>query len=377
MAMISSPLQSMSSTQFVLEMFTRISQLGCEYFTTLSYLFDCSLVVTGSLDLWILPAMTGDAGGDSGTHAVGGKLSVLRLVRILRLLRVLRVIRLLRMFGHLLLMVKGLEKAIEVVVLLFVIVFIMIYALSIVCTQIIGHNAKNWGDDADAITEWFGCIPNSMATLFFIMMGSSWDPMMRLLTEVYPTVLVLALFASYMIVNVAFMALIIGLISESLFTAQQEFKQHAMNTWSQSKKVLASEYREELRELLGSDTDDSGCVGWLRLKQAVRDDSELVSKLTAAGVQISLDGLLALVDHMSNTGQQNVNIDHFVEKLINLSGSSSASSVVDLKYDLDKNRRLVAKAGQTVQAVKNEVAHHRQQMDDLTRKMDDVLSRLK
>jgi len=281
------------------------------------------------------------------------------------------------MFGHLLLLVKGLEKAMQVVILLSVIVFIMIYSLGIVCTQIIGHNAENWGDDADAITEWFGCISASMTTLFFVMFGSGWDPLIRLLTEVYPTVLVLTLFAAYMIVNVALMALIIGLISEGLILAQQECKQHATNTWSQSKKVLASEYREELRDLLGNDTDESGCVDALHLKQAVKDDSKLVAKMIKAGVHISLDGLLALVDHMSNSGQQNINIDHFVEKLINLSGNSSASSVVDLKYDLDKNRRLVAKAGQTVEAVKSEVAQHRQQMEALTRKMDDVLSRLK
>lgn len=36
---------------FVLEMLTRISQIGTDYFTTPAYLFDCSLVVTGSLDL--------------------------------------------------------------------------------------------------------------------------------------------------------------------------------------------------------------------------------------------------------------------------------------------------------------------------------------
>merc|ERR1719310_2082908 len=54
------------NTVFVLEMFTRISQLGpAEYFCDIRYLFDCTLVVTGTLDLWILPLCTSGKKGQS------------------------------------------------------------------------------------------------------------------------------------------------------------------------------------------------------------------------------------------------------------------------------------------------------------------------
>merc|ERR1740130_2422020 len=152
-------------------MMTRIMHIGPDYFTTPAYLFDCSLVVSGSLDLWILPAISGGK-----TNSAGYQFSVLRLLRILRLLRVLRVVRLFRMFGQLLLIVKAFGKALQVVLLLSILVAILIYALGIVFTQLVGHHAEKWGHDQDEITYYFGTIASSMMTLFLILFGSAWDP---------------------------------------------------------------------------------------------------------------------------------------------------------------------------------------------------------
>jgi len=340
---------------FVLEMLTRISQIGTEYFTTVAYMFDCFLVVSGSLDLWILPLFSGGE-VEEGEATVGNKLSVLRLLRILRLLRVLRVIRLFRMFGQLLLMVKAFGKALQVVLLLSVLVFIMIYAMGIVFTQMVGHRADEFGDSKEDVTRWFGTIPNSMATLFWVMFGSGWDPLLRLLTEKYPTGLVLTFFAFYMVVTVALVALIVGLISESLIIAQQEFKDRTFEKFGVKKKILCAEYTAELNELLEDEMDEFGTVDAIELKKQVKGDSTLITKLIGVGVSLSLDGLNGLVDKMSKGGTQRVGIDHFIEKLTNLSGNSSASAVVDVKYDLFKQS---------------------QQIDKLDKKLDELLAKQK
>lgn len=338
---------------FVLEMLTRIAQIGLEYFTSIAYLFDCSLVITGALDLWVLPAISG---GSTIEHPVGYQFSVMRLLRILRLLRVLRVIRLFRMFGQLLLMVKAFGKALQVVLLLSILVFILIYALAIVFTQGIGHRSQQWGDDADDIETSFGSIPRSMATMFWIMFGSDWDPLLRLLTQVYPTGLVLAFFAFYMIVTIALFALIVGLISESLIFAQQEFKQRTLAKFATKKKALCTEYTEELHTMLEDEMDRYGAVDARDLKQAVKGDSKLVDKLAEVGVSLHVEGLIGLVDSMSRGGKDRVVIEHFIEKLSNLSGNSSASAVVDLKYDLLKS------------------SNHMEQLD---RKLDSALAKMK
>lgn len=323
---------------FVAEMLTRILQIGGEYFMTFKYLFDCSLVVAGSLDLWILPALQGPT-SSSQEGGVGYQFSVMRLLRILRLMRILRVIRIFRMFGQLLLIVTAFGKALQVVLLLSVLVVIMIYALAIVATQMIGQNSEKFGDNQEGIEYWFGSISSSMCTLFFVMFGSGWDPLLELLTSVYPTAVVLGIFGAYMIFTVALAALIIGLISESLIMAQQEFKQRKLAQFATKKKTLASEYTEELNALLEDEMDEFGNVDAKELKSTVKGDATLTAKLMAVGVSMQVDGLVGLVDSMSKSGQQRVNVDHFIEKLINLSGNSSASQVVDVKYDILKNRK--------------------------------------
>jgi len=369
-------LEHVFNSIFVLEMMTRVAHIGIEYFTTPSYIFDFALVLSGTLDLWILPAMTGHA-STAGSHTTAYQFSVLRLLRILRLLRVLRVIRLFRMFGQLLLMVRAFGKSITVVAILSILVFIILYALGIVCTQLIGHNADRWGEDAHDITQWFGDIPKSMATLFWIMFGSAWDPLLPLLTKVYPAGLVLAVFAAFMCVTVALLALIIGLISESLIIAQHEFKTRTLDKFAKSAKELAAEYTEELKELLEDEMDEHGAVDAMQLKQAVKGDSTLVGKLINSGVQIGVDGLLGLVESMSKGEKQNIGIDHYVEKLIHLSGGSSASAVVDLKYDLVKTNRAMESASGIVEKMKADATENRQLTDALSEKMDKVSAGVK
>lgn len=327
------------NTVFVLEMFTRISQLGpAEYFCDVRYLFDCSLVVTGTLDLSILPLCTSGKKGQSAAHTF----SVMRLLRILRLLRVLRVIRLFRMFGQLLLIVKAFGKALQVVLLISVIIVIMIYALGIVLTQMVGHRPEQFGDKSEEAAVWFGTIPHSMSTLFWIMFGCGWVEILDVLSHAYPTGLILTAFAGYMVITVSLMALIIGLISESLIIAQQEFKQKKLVQFASKKKGVASEYKEELDALLDDEIEQSpdGTVEAISLKQTVKGDSNLITKLSTVGVTLSHEGLASLVDSLaSQHPDQRVSVDHFVEKLINLSGNSSASALVDVKYDVLKNRQ--------------------------------------
>lgn len=326
------------NTCFVIEMLTRVLQIGSEYFTSPAYLFDLTLVVTGSLDLWILPAVA-KLNAYEHHSGVGYQFSVLRLLRMLRLMRVLRVVRLFRMFNQLLLIIRAFGKALQVVMLLGVLVIIMLYAVSIVLTQMIGHKMDQFGDRADEVEYWFGSIGKSMTTLFWVMFGSSWDPLLDLLTTVYPYTWVLTFFAGYMIINVAMLALVIGLISESLIIAQEEYRDKKLAQFAVKKKNVAADYTGELSELLEDEMDEFGCVEASELKGIVKGDASLIQKLTTVGITITPEGLTTLVDNMTNEGAQRCSIDHFIEKLTNLSGVSAASAVCDVKYDLLKNRQ--------------------------------------
>jgi voltage-gated sodium channel len=323
------------NTIFFLEMLIRISQLGLEYFKDPWYLFDCTLVLGGSLDLWIIPLIMGDNENGAGAH----ELMVFRLLRMLRLCRVLRVVRLFRMFNNLLLIVKAFGKALQVVVLISLITVITIYSLSIVLTQLIGHQSHKFREeDQVAIKKWFGTIPNSMSTLFWVMFGSSWDELWEVLSHQYPKGFILCMFALYMVLTVSLASLIVGLISQSLIIAQEEFKARKMASFNNKKKILAAELKSELNDIHEEEVDQGGTLNARQLKQTIKADSGLLQKLAAVGVDADADGLMMLVDTLSNEEKERISIDHFIEKLINLSGQSQASAVVDIKYEIMKNR---------------------------------------
>jgi hypothetical protein len=238
-----------------------------------------------------------------------------------------------------LLIVKALGKALQVVLLISILIVIIIYSLAIVLTQVIGHTHHKWADeDQEEILKWFGSITASMTTLFWVMFGSGWDPLLSLLSHAYPKYLILVCFAAYMVIVVSLASMIVGLISQSLIIAQEEFKERKIASFANKKKVLASEYTEELLALHEDEIDPAGTLDADSLKTTVKGDQALISKLATVGVSLGTDGLMSLVDSLSKDGTERVSVEHFIEKLVNLSGQSAASAVIDVKHELIKNR---------------------------------------
>merc|ERR1711920_164260 len=85
-------------------------------------------------------------------------------------------------------------------------------------------------------------------------------------------------------------------------------------------------------EVHEDEKDEFGNVEGEDLKTSVRGDTELLGKLAAIGINIDEHGVLALVDKISKGGEQKVNIEYFVDKLTNLNGQASASSIVELSF---------------------------------------------
>lgn len=326
------------NTVFCIEMSLRMHQLGVfrqgGYFCFPWYIFDFSLVVIGSLDLWVLPVLTEQGVVGQDTSNVGYNMSVMRALRIVRLMRVLRVIRLFRMFNQLYLIMNAFTKAFQVVMLIGVLVLIIDYVVAIMLTQGLGHRAHLWGEDEEKIQLWFGTIGKSMQTLFVIMTMADRDVIVLTLIKVLPSYVVIGTIVCYvMVTSYTMISLITAIITDSLITSQQEYRKKKQLSSEDKKHDLVIELREFLREVHEDDLDENGLVAGDDLKTSVRGDQELLSKLGAMGVAVSEAGILKLVDKMAASGGADgrVNADHFVDKLTNLHGMSSESEVVDLK----------------------------------------------
>lgn len=347
-------LESVFNTVFLLEFLMRLRQLGRNYFKEPWNLFDLSLVIIGSTDLWILPLfvfLTGsappevgnskDGGNDAlsaaGEGVVGYNLSAMRLLRILRLMRVLRVIRLFRMFQQLHQIMKAFSKAAQIVALISVIVGILDYVLAIFLTQTIGQNASSWGKREATVSELFGSIPASMRTLILIMTLSDWDNVAAVLVEVVPAPVVFLCFLAYiMVTSYTMTSLITGIITESLITSQADYHMRKLRVMDKKRKALAAELLIFLNEVLEDSLDEEGTVPAEDLKPCVRGDQELLKGLAQIDVSVSENGILSLIDKMSRDGQDRIAVMHFVDKLTNLTGPASASAIADLKYEVSK-----------------------------------------
>eukprot|EP00928_Gymnodinium_smaydae_P070317 TRINITY_DN54179_c0_g1_i1.p1 TRINITY_DN54179_c0_g1~~TRINITY_DN54179_c0_g1_i1.p1 ORF type:complete len:530 (-),score=109.61 TRINITY_DN54179_c0_g1_i1:200-1789(-) len=329
---------------FVMEMCVRMNKLGWRYFMEAWNVFDFLLVVVGTLDLWVLPLYdkVDEGGGPRVTSNVGYSLSAMRLLRILRVTRVLRVIRLFRMFNQLNLIMQAFSKAFQVVLLVTLLVMILDYVVAILLVQCIGNKAELWeGEDEDHIVAWFGSIPRAMQTLFQIMTLSDWDIISITLAKVLPAWTVYGGFVCYILItSYTSSSLIIGIITDSLITAQTDYEVRTSVKVEEKRKALSMQLRTFLMELHEDEMDENAYVPVDDLKSSLKGDSDLVAKLANIKVFIDEKGLGDLVDRTAN-GAPTVNIIYFVEKLTHLTGMASASQVSDLKYEMARVQQFI------------------------------------
>eukprot|EP00932_Pfiesteria_piscicida_P001237 SRR837773.11204.p2 GENE.SRR837773.11204~~SRR837773.11204.p2 ORF type:complete len:277 (-),score=113.17 SRR837773.11204:97-891(-) len=214
---------------------------------------------------------------------------------------------------------------------------ILDYVFAIMLTQGIGHNVHKWhGDDREKVKAWFGTIPQSMQTLFMVMTLTSWEDVSLTLMKVLPASVVYCTLVLYiMVTSYTMLSLITGIISESLITAQQEYRQRKEKVMDEKRKEIAYELRHFLHtDCLEEDQDEHGNVKVEDLKTAMRGDQELLMKLASINIHITEQGVLDLIDKLA--ADNVVNINYFVDKLVNLVGSASASAAMDLKYEMSK-----------------------------------------
>eukprot|EP00747_Dinoflagellata_sp_TGD_P120855 gnl/TRDRNA2_/TRDRNA2_173334_c0_seq3.p1 gnl/TRDRNA2_/TRDRNA2_173334_c0~~gnl/TRDRNA2_/TRDRNA2_173334_c0_seq3.p1 ORF type:complete len:464 (-),score=99.24 gnl/TRDRNA2_/TRDRNA2_173334_c0_seq3:95-1363(-) len=300
---------------FIGEMFLRIRQLKRLYVYDPWNIFDFTLVCTGTFELWIFPYINKNKKGASG----------IQLLRLLRMARVLRVLRLFRMFKMLTLIMDNFKKASKVVIWVVILMLIFDYIWAILLTQVIGHNASSWNEEAEDIQVWFGTIPASMQTLFTVMTLTEWQTIARTLEQVIPRGVIFPCFIAYIFFAAYTMiSLITAMIAETLIISNRQTersdeiaRQHATLT---NRQALLRGLTQFLAVL---DEDGDGHVQRHEIKHCLKVHPEIVTKLNDAfDIQVTTDELLELFYRLNNG--KPVPIELFVEALSNLSGEAKA-----------------------------------------------------
>mmetsp|Transcript_91241 Transcript_91241/g.144131 ORF Transcript_91241/g.144131 Transcript_91241/m.144131 type:complete len:538 (-) Transcript_91241:130-1743(-) len=333
---------------YICEMTMRLVQeTPCGYFSSLSSWFDCSLVVTGSLDLFVLSHL-----GDKGRS-----LKFLKTGRLLRALRVVRLARLFKLFHGLEMILKAYANAFQSVIWVGTVIIIFDYILAVFCTQLIGHKADQWPEESQPKIElWFGTIGRSMRTLFIVMTLASWDVICYTLMERIPGYVIFPLACSYiMLASYTMVSLITGVISESLITAQNKDEQNRVQELEKSRKQLGAELFA-LLESMDPDRRHPGKLSRQDVEKALRDHKDIIPRLHAHEIKISKDELLSLIGRLPHTDHAHpdlVEISLVRDAIMTMEGVAKASAVQDLKHKITALGREVKDVHEILRGAQN------------------------
>lgn len=347
---------------FIGEMFLRIHQgsvltgtcMGgvCMYFRDGSNCFDGTLVITGTLDLYLLPLLI---------HGKkGGAVSTLRL---LRMLRVLRILRLFKVFHELSVILAAFLRAFSAVMWVSVLTLILDYVCAVFLTKVVGHKAEMYGEAAPKIATWWGSIGNSMRSLFIIMTLAEFDVMMITMQQhVEPLLVALFMVAYVMIAGFTMVSLITGILCEALTAAQSEDEAFKLAEQEAEK----TSFNNDLMEMLNS--IDSNQDGYLNRKKVDKvffsKETTFLMKLASVNIDVTKQDLETVVDTVHNTSKRQlakeqgvplaqvhdagVDIKMLVDAMGHMKGPASSSTVQDLRH-----------------SVKTMIADHQKTMDTL------------
>merc|ERR1719446_691894 len=91
---------------------------------------------------------------------------LMMLMRMLRLMRILRLVKLVKTVEPLYILVTGVAAAVQGVTWVLILTIVILYAISIMSTRLIGHGLIFEGHDIPDGVMVFATVPDSMFTLF-------------------------------------------------------------------------------------------------------------------------------------------------------------------------------------------------------------------
>lgn len=271
---------------YTFELCARLKRQGCGFFMDVENMvwnyLDLIMVCGGALDLWLVPLITTLQGlfmDIEPTNQSSSLSTTLRILKIMRILRVLRLVRLLKMVKPLYRLLIGVIASMRAMQWVMVLTLLMLYACSIVFTNLVGKGLLTDSAVSDSAFDFFGSVPKSLFSLFKLMNGD-----MSVVQPITGSVTGQLLFAGFMVVsNWAILAVLTAVVSENMISTSQSADQE------DQEKHIAEENSKRMRRLTALfkeiDTDGGGTISSMEW-QRMMEDSWLHRELcNATGLQ--------------------------------------------------------------------------------------------
>jgi len=272
---------------FTLELVSRIAVSSVhEYFKyhdnpdIVWNLFDFFIVSLGVMDYIFTAFADKDA-------ASNGFATLFRVVRLLRILRIFRIVRFLK---QLYMLAYGFAEAATAVCWVTMLMTVVLYICSIIMVREYGQPADS-DPHHDFFISHFGSIPLTMLTLFELMSAPDIVEFHGAIAE-YPCIIVF-LVAFVIFGSFGMIALLTGVISESMFEKNQLRMDEERSEREHKRKVFAK-CADDLFDSI--DTTGSGSVTRNQLISCIQNIAELFEANEVNFVSHDLENMLDCID---------------------------------------------------------------------------------
>jgi voltage-gated sodium channel len=201
---------------FLLELIVRILAFRrvCDAVKDCWIAFDSFLVSLFVLETWILSTIAAAA----NMTLSGGGMKLVVMFRVLRLLRVLRLARVLRVLPELMVIIRGLGRALRAIIVVLALIGIIIFVAAIVFTAAL--------EDSPLGNEYFPTVATSMGTLMLdcTLSGTRGIALMRAAWAVHPIFAVMML-VFVLLANITMLGVLTGLLVQTVKTVAEVEKE--------------------------------------------------------------------------------------------------------------------------------------------------------
>lgn len=251
---------------------------------------------------------------DAGSEEQLPNLSFMRVLRVLRLIRIIRLVRILRLIGELRTLVSSIACSLKSLAWTVVLLFLIIYAMSVYFTQVVRDNEED-----EFLDPLFGSLGSSMVCLFQSVTGGiDWRDVSRPLSESISPLLS-GLFCMYIAFTIlAVMNVVTGVFVESaLISAKND-----------QEVFLVNSMREFFMEAKGSEV---GELSWDDFNRCL-DTEQMKHFFKVIDVDTSeAHGIFRLLDLDKSGG---VELEEFVSGCHRLRGNAKALDLAVLIYEI-------------------------------------------
>jgi len=338
------------------EMCLKIYCYGRKYFSCWWNILDFAIACIAAFDLWVVNLLAAGSGRFD--------LSKLAVVRMFRFLRLARVLKLLKLKRQLSVIIEALGASLKSLFWVTLVLFILLYAASLYCVEVIGHDQRYLPTNNDNFDnfKFFGRVHYAMLSLFGICLLAEWSEVVRAVWEVQP--LVVLFFIGFVIISTfGLLNVIIGVIVDKTSQVAEKSAAEAVEQRRKEQMKIITKLSGALFRL---DADHDGLLTQEEINHA-KEDETLYQEFHDADFPFGF-GPLELYEMLDVEDETRLTQAKFIEGMFRMIHSTDFQRQCLIMQSTGLLRRQLSRARKQIEGLKEEIRNDLTDFRDFLRK---------